>query len=88
MLKTAELNFQVSFSLKVQKNSIYLKYKSFVTEMSIIISDQFKASLLNKSINFYNIYSIIIVPPSILSESLLITFILFLYFKIYINIFL
>ncbi len=38
----------------------------------IIIFDQFKASLLNKSINFYNIYSIIIGSPSILSEYLLI----------------
>ncbi len=49
-----------------------------------IIFDLFKASLLNKSINFYNIYLIIIGSPSIHTESLLIKIILFLYFKIYI----
>ncbi len=46
--------FSVFFDkLKVQKNSIYLKYFN----VNIIIFDQFHALLLNKSINFLKIKS-------------------------------
>ncbi len=36
----------------IQKNGIYLKYKSFVTSLIFIVTDQLNASLMNKSITF------------------------------------
>ncbi len=83
MLKTAEQNFSGFFFLeRSEEQHLSELYKSFaiynyIINVFIIIFDQFKAFLLNQMITFYNICSIIIGSPSILSESLLIKIIFF-----------
>ncbi len=95
MLNTAEQNFAGFFFLeRSEEQHLSEWYKSFaiyndIIHVFIILFDQFKASLLNKMITFYNICSIIIGSPSILSESLLIKTFFFCILKYicYINIF-
>ncbi len=82
MLKTAEYNFSGFFFLESSEERHLSEIQIFCNIINVFIIILYQ-SLLNKSINFYNIYYIIIVPPSILSESLIITIILCLYFKIY-----
>ncbi len=43
---------------KVQENSIYLKPKSFVTNVFTDTPDQFNESLMNKHINFSNFWTV------------------------------
>jgi len=54
-VETVKIFFRVINEKKVQINTIYLKYRFFGNIMKVftVTFDQFKASFLNKMINFF-----------------------------------